>query len=96
MHMATEAIEIEISGREAKLILKYGYPFPDEAKLFQPFSGKAGYHTISIDKYWLEIIIGDLCRSIKEVKSHSLIDELDELCDVLESCVCGGKLIKLE
>ena len=90
--MSTDTINFEISGREAKLILKYGYPFPDQAELIKPFADKAGYHTIAIGKYWLEIIIGDLCRSIKEVKSRSLIDELDELCDALETAIsCGEK-----
>ena len=89
--MSKDTINIEITGREAKLILKYGYPFPDQAELIKPYAGKAGYHTIAIGKYWLEIIIGDLCRSIKEVKSRSLIDELDELCDVLETAISSSQ-----
>ncbi len=93
--MAKNAINIEISGREAKLVLKYGYPFPDEAELFKPFAGKAGYHTLDIDQYWLEMIIADLSRSMREVKSHSLIDELDELCSVLESAISSKDMITL-
>lgn len=67
--MSNEMISIEISGREAKLILKYGYPFPDQEELFEACAGKAGYHTIDIDKYWLELIIGDLSRSLKDIRS---------------------------
>ncbi|WP_152659009.1 hypothetical protein [Arsukibacterium sp. MJ3] len=83
----SENIEVEITGREAKLILKYGYPFPDQEKIFLPISGKSGLHLLHIDKYWLENIVGDLCRSIREVKSESLQEELDSLCDNLESSI---------
>ncbi|MER2490740.1 hypothetical protein [Catenovulum sediminis] len=80
----SDNIEIEITGREAKLILKYGYPFPDQEEIFLPISGKRGFHIVHIEKYWLEIILGDLCRSIREVKSESLQEELDALCNSLE------------
>lgn len=88
--MSNETVEIEISGREAKLILKYGYPFPEQEVLFKPVSGKTGWHTIEIDKYWLELIIGDLCRSMKEVKSYNLREEIDALCDTLEGSMKGS------
>jgi len=95
--MSKDPINIEISGREAKLVLKYGYPLPEQAKLFKPFAGKASYHTLDVDQYWLEMIIGDLSRSMREVKSHSLIDELDELSSVLESAITISRknIIKL-
>ena len=40
-------VEIEITGREAKLILKYGYPFEEQAEIFKPISGKSGYHVVN-------------------------------------------------
>ena len=81
--------DVEITGREADLILKYGYPFPDELEKFKTISGKSGWQTVEIDDYWLELIIGDLCRSMREVKSDSLLEELDALCDTLEMAVKG-------
>ena len=88
--MAGDDVEIRISGREANLILNYGYPFPDQVELLKPLSGKRGWHQISIGNYWLELIIGDLCRSIREVKSYSLQEELDSLCDSLEIAIRSG------
>ena len=85
--MSKKSIEIEVSGREAKLILKYGYPFPKHKPLFEKVAGKPGWHTLEIDGYWLELIIGDLCRSMKEVRSRPLLEELDELCDSLEGAL---------
>jgi hypothetical protein len=83
----SENIEIEITGREAKLILKYGYPFPDQKPLFEAIAGKQGFHLVNIDQYWLEHIIGDLARSIKETRSEALQEELDALCDSLELAI---------
>ena len=40
--MSENEIEIEINGRESKLILKYGYPFPEQAALLEELSGKKG------------------------------------------------------
>ena len=80
-------VEIEISGREAWLILEYGYPFPEQAELFNPISKERGYYSVKVDRYWLEMILEDLCRSYREVKSASLQDELEALCDTLEVSV---------
>ena len=80
----SDSIEVEITGREASLILKYGYPFPEQATTFEKVAGKKGYHRVTVGKFWLEIIVGDLCRSIKEVRSLPLQEELDALCDSLE------------
>ena len=80
----SNSIEVEITGREASLILKYGYPFPDQATAFEKVAGQDGYHRVTIGKFWLEVIVGDLCISIKQVRSLPLREELDALCDVLE------------
>lgn len=82
--MSKNYAEIEIDGRQSTLILKYGYPFPEQAVLFEEVRGKKGWHTIEFDKYWLEMIIADLSRSIREVNSQSLQMELDALCSTLE------------
>ena len=88
--MAEESIEIEINQRVAKLILKYGYPFPEQKKLFEAVKNKPGWHSINIDKYWLEIIIGNLCISLKEIRSRTLLEEVNELCDELEMAIKGS------
>lgn len=80
----SESIEIEITGREAGLILRYGYPFPEEAAYFEKVAGMSGYHQVTIERFWLETIIGDLCRSVKKVRSIPLQEELNSLCDSLE------------
>jgi len=83
----SDDVEIEISGRDAELILEYGYPFPDQASAFEAVSGKDGFHQMMIGRFWLETIVGDLSRSIREIRRDSLQEELDCLCDMLESAM---------
>ena len=85
-----DQIKIEITGREAKLILKYGYPFPEQVEMFENISTAREYHTILIDRYWLELIIGDLSRSMREIRSNRLLEELDCLCTSLETSLRGS------
>jgi len=83
----SDSVEVEVTGREASLILKYGYPFPDEAIAFEKVAGKKGYHRVTIEECWLKLIVGDLSRSIKEVRSFPLQEELDALCVTLENAI---------
>lgn len=82
--MPTEEIVVQISGREAYLILEYGYPFPEQAELLKPVSNQNGWHEVSIGQYWLEQIVGDLSKSVKELEDADLQQELDGLCCSLE------------
>lgn len=79
--------EVEITGREADLILEYGYPFLEQAEILQAVADKRGYHAISIDEFWLEMILADLSRSMREINDGSLLKELDELCTVIETAI---------
>ena len=82
--MPSESIVVEISAREANLIVKYGYPFPEQAQLLNHISDKPGWHAVSMDKFWLEQILGDLSRSVKGIEDLGLQEELDGLCCSLE------------
>lgn len=80
-------IEIEITGREASLAVKYGHLFAEQAAIFEAVAGKAGYHHLVIEKCWLEMLAGDLVYSMKKTRSLALQEELDALCDVLENVI---------
>ena len=75
---------LELTTRERDLLLEYGYPFPDEEKILSQSNAVQGMHRVKIDAYWMEMMIGDLVRSAKEIHKQSLLNELDELCTVLE------------
>jgi hypothetical protein len=82
--VSNSGVEIEITQREAKLILEYGYPFQEQEILFEAAAKKKRNSVIQIDSFWLETILGDLCRSMREINSYYLLEQLDALCDSLE------------
>jgi hypothetical protein len=75
---------LELSSREVHLLLKYGYPFPEAEQPLRENRAVKGIHHVRIDAYWLEMLLGDLCRSLREQSSRALVEELDALCDELE------------
>ena len=44
-----------------------------------------GVRVARIDPCWVSMWIADIVRSAKEIRSQSLVDELDALCSVLEA-----------
>lgn len=82
--MGKNVVEVEVTGREASLILKYSYPFPDQTAQFESIAGKKGIYRVKIEQYYLELIIGDLSRSIREIRSAQLQEELDGICNIFE------------
>jgi hypothetical protein len=80
---------LELTTREVKLLLKYGYPFEDEQKALRACQAVKGYHHVRIGAYWIEMMIADLIRSAKELRTPSLLDEIDALCDVLENALAN-------
>lgn len=80
---------LELTTREVKLLLKYGYPFEDEQKALHASRAVKGYHRVRIGAYWIEMMVADLIRSAKELRTPSLLDEIDALCDVLENALAN-------
>jgi hypothetical protein len=81
----TDPCTLQLTRRELQLVLKYGYPFPREAELLRSSKVKDGWHVIHVDAYWIGMWIGDIVRSARTIRSQRLLEELDELCDVLET-----------
>lgn len=82
---------VELTSREVSLLLKYGYPFRDEEQKLRASKAVDGIHRVRLGAYWIELMLGDLARSEREIRSHRLLDELDELYSVLESALHSGR-----
>jgi hypothetical protein len=82
---STEQCTIELTPREVKLVIKYGYPFPDDAARLRASPLRNGVHVVTIDPYWVEMWVADIVRSAKEIESDALLAQLDEVCCVLEA-----------
>lgn len=75
---------VELTTREVSLLLKYGYPFFAEERKLRASEAVDGIHRVRLGAYWIEMMLADLIRSAKEIRSRRLLDELDELYSVLE------------
>jgi hypothetical protein len=82
---------LELTSREMSLLLEYGYPFPDEEQALRASKPVGGIHRVRLGAYWIELMLGDLVRSAKEIRSRRLLDELDELYSVLERSLNAGR-----
>lgn len=53
-----------------------------------------GVHRVRIGVYWIELMIGDLVRSTKEIpkqrRNSALLEELDAVCSALEYALTHG------
>jgi hypothetical protein len=87
---AHETVEVELSPEDRVLILQYGYPFPQIENAIRSMHGTSPVETGSLDRFYLEKLIGDLCISIKETDDEGLQHRLDDLCERLEFSVRGG------
>ena len=82
---------LELTSREMSLLLEYGYPFPDEEQALRASKPVGGIHRVRLGAYWIELMLGDLVRSAKEIRSRRLLDELDELYSALEHSLSAGR-----
>ncbi|MGO9593439.1 MAG: hypothetical protein ACLQFT_19190 [Steroidobacteraceae bacterium] len=83
--MTDDIRPLHLTQRELELVLKYGYPFPEQAGLLRSCKVKSTLHVAHIDSYWISMWIADIVRSAKKIRGQSLLDELDALCDVSEN-----------
>jgi hypothetical protein len=81
---------VELTSREVELLIEYGHPWPEIEDRLRASRDVRGYHRVPIDAYWIEMMIADVVRSAKEIRSRRLLEELDELCSSLERALGPG------
>lgn len=79
-----EAIEIELLPEERELLLEYGYPFPDAKAQLQQYAASPDVEVLTISRFYLNQMIGDLCYSINKRTKGRIQNALIQLCDRLE------------
>jgi len=70
---------VELTPREARVLLQYGYPFAEQEQKLRDSKAAKGCHRVPTDAYWIEMMLADLVRSAREIRSRALLEELDEL-----------------
>jgi hypothetical protein len=88
--MHREVIDVELTGEERALILRYGYPFARIRAALQACAASKMIETVPLDVSELERLIGDLCISINDMKRGVVQDKLFDLCDRLEAVLRDG------
>jgi len=83
--MHREVIDIELTPEERALILRYGYPFDRIRTALAACQSSPRIETVPVDVFELERLIGDLCRSINDMKRIAVRNKLLDLCDRLEA-----------
>ena len=85
MLMARETIDIQLTPEERSLLLRYGYPFEQIEQALKACESSHEIEIVPMDRFELERLIGDMCRSINQMKSGATQDPLLDLCDRLEA-----------
>jgi hypothetical protein len=75
---------IELTSDERELIVKYGYPFDRLAKSIRRHSTSDAIKTILMSASELEMLIGELSRSLNHGECADDTDAVIDLCDRLE------------
>lgn len=87
--MDREVIDVELTSQERKLILKYGYPFPQIENALRACKAR-DIAIVPFDVHEFERLIGDLCASINDMRPCGLRTDLYDLCDRLEFALRTG------
>ena len=88
--MARETIELPLTSKERALLLRYGYPFEQIELALKACESSCEIEIIAMDRFELERLIGDVCRSINQMKGGTTQDQLLDLCDRLEAAERSG------
>ena len=83
--MARKTIDIQLTSKERSLLLRYGYPFEQIEQALKACESSREIEIIPMDRFELEHLIGDVCRSINQMKDGATQDQLLDLCDRLEA-----------
>ena len=82
--MERETIDIQLTAEERSLLLQHGYPFEQIEQALKACASSRDIEIVPMDRFELEHLIGDVCRSINHMKSGATQNQLLELCDRLE------------
>ena len=67
------------------LLMRYGYPFECLEQALKACESSRDIEIVPMDSYELEHLIGDVCRSINQMKSGATQNQLLDLSDRLEA-----------
>jgi hypothetical protein len=77
---------LELTTRERDLLLRYGGYLP-ERRLLSASPAVGGVLHVRIGTAWIDNMVDDLIAASLKIRRRSLLEEIDELCWVLEEAL---------
>ena len=77
---------LELTTRERDLLLRYGGYLP-ERRLLARSPAAGGVLQVRIGATWIDNMVDDLIEASLKIRRRSLLEEIDELCWVLEEAL---------
>lgn len=88
----SDVFKLSLSKYERQLIDRYGYPFDEIEDQLEAHRNSEGPVTIESDRFWLEMLVGDLSRSINhdEIPDERSIWAVNALAERIEALLAGA------
>jgi len=89
--MKREVIDMQLTAAERSLPLRYGYPFERIERALKACGASKAIEIVPLDHLELERLIGDVCKSINDMKPGRTRNQLLDLCERLEAAERYGE-----
>ena len=81
----SKGLNLTLARSNRDLIRKYGHPFPGIEAALDAVPASKNVAVVTRDAYEVELLLGDLARSINDCSDHDLRTRLNELYESIEA-----------
>lgn len=85
MKSSSDRVKLQLSREDRELIRDHGYPFPSIESAIAAVPDCEDVAEVVCDRYYVELLLGDLARSINESTDRDLQEQLNDLYEYIES-----------
>ena len=85
MKNTSKKIDLTLERSDRDLIREHGYPFPGIGAALDAVPSSKNVAVLRCDAYEVELLLGDLARSINDCTDYDLQDRLNELYERIEA-----------
>ena len=85
MKSTSDKVKLQVSREDRDLIRHHGYPFPSIESAMAAVPDSEDVAEVVCDRYCVELLLGDLARSINESTDSDLQEQLNDLYEYIES-----------
>jgi len=82
-------VALTLSRYDRELILRHGFPFPSIKAAIMAVPDSTDVAVVACDPSYVELLLGDLARSINDCTDDDLQEQLNELFECIECDAAG-------